>query len=80
MIRWFFPQWRASALQSLAPQGEVTRSTAQRLQNPLVKEYPSVHSRNTNMSKGIFLNQGVLESLGVHSFMLFLVSALALVL
>ena len=32
------------------------------------------------MSKGIFLNQGVLESLGVHSFMLFLVSALALVL
>ena len=41
------------------------RSVAQRLQYPLIKEYSLNYSRIPNMVKGIFLKEGILESLGV---------------
>ena len=37
----------------------------QRLQYPLIKEYPLNHIRDPTIIYGIFLNEGILESLGI---------------
>ena len=45
---------------------------SQRLQYPLIKEYSLNHDRDPTMISGIFLNSGILVSLGSPSRLLFL--------
>ena len=63
---WYYPcEHGERYAQQRRQLGMAAAVATQRLQYPLIKEYPLNHIRDPTIIYGIFLNEGILESLGI---------------